>query len=83
MGLDDIFEQARSHLTGLVQGLVSREEAADWAMERVKDESVDYSSDETLWAALDRLAGADLHRDPGAYLHGEADFRAWLADLDR
>ncbi len=81
--MDDIFEQVKRRITGLAQGSVSREEAADWAMERVKDESADYSSDATLWTALDRLAGADLQQGPGVYLHGEADFRSWLADLDQ
>lgn len=80
--MGDIFEQVKSHVTDLIQGSVSREEAADWAMERVKDESADYSSHSILWTALDRLAGADLQQGPGLYLHGEADFRSWLADLD-
>lgn len=70
-------------MTALVQESVSREEVADWAMARVKDESADYSSDAILWTALDRLAGADLQQGPGVYLHDGADFRAWLADLDR
>lgn len=78
----DIAAQVKSYMTGLVQGSVSREEAADWAMARVKDELADYSSNAALWAALDRLAGADLQQGPGLYLHGDADFRSWLADLD-
>jgi hypothetical protein len=76
------FEQVDGYITGLVQGSLSREEAAAWAMERVKDESADYSSHAKLWTALDRLTGADLQERPGAYLHGAADFRSWLADLD-
>jgi hypothetical protein len=80
--VSDIFEQVKSYLSGLVQDSVSREEAADWALDRVKDESADYSSHATLWTALDRLAGADLQQGPGIYLHGESDFRSWLADLD-
>ena len=80
--MDDVLTQVRSLITGLAQGSASREEAADWAMARIKDEAADYSSDANLWAALDRLAGADLQQAPGVYLHGEEDFRAWLADLD-
>ena len=51
-------------------------------MARIKDESAGYSSDATLWTALDRLAGADLQQGPGVSLHGEEDFRSWLADFD-
>jgi hypothetical protein len=80
--MGDIFEQVKSWMRGMIQGSVRREEAADWAMSRIKDESADYSSDATLWTALDRLAGADLQQGPGVYLHGEEDFRSWLADLD-
>jgi hypothetical protein len=74
--------QVKSLMAGLAQGSVSREEAADWAMARIKDESAGYSSDAALWTALDRLAGADLQHGPGVYLHGEEDFRSWLADFD-
>lgn len=70
------FENVKSHMAGLVQGSVSREEAADWALDRVKDESADYSSHAILWTALDWLAGADLQKAPRAYLHGDADFRS-------
>jgi hypothetical protein len=80
--VQDIQQQVRSRVTALVQGSVRREEVADWALALIKDESADYSSDATLWTALDRLAGADLQQGPGVYLHGEEDFRAWLADLD-
>lgn len=80
--MDEIFEQVKDRIVGLVHGSISREEVADWAMERVKDESADYSSHATLWVALDRLAGADLQRGRGLYLHGETDFRSWLADVD-
>lgn len=69
-------------MAALLQGSGRREEVADWALELIKDESADYSSDSTLWTALNRLAGADLQQGPGVYLHGEEDFRAWIADLD-
>ncbi|GIJ28144.1 hypothetical protein Vqi01_33060 [Micromonospora qiuiae] len=80
--MQDIHQQVRSRMAALIQGSVRREEVADWALELIKDESADYSSDSTLWTALDRLAGADLQEGPGVYLHGEEDFRAWIADLD-
>lgn len=80
--MGDVSTQVKSLMAGLAQGSVSREEAADWAMARIKDESAGYASDATLWTALDRLAGADLQQGPGVYLHGEGDFRSWLADFD-
>ena len=80
--MGDELEQAKRLMSRLVQGVVSREEVADWAMGLIKDESTDYSSNSTLWTALDRLAGADLQQRPGVYLHDDTDFRAWLADLD-
>lgn len=63
--MSDGSTQVKSFMVGLVHGSVSREEAANWAMARLKDESADYSSDANLWAALDRLAGADLQQGPG------------------
>jgi hypothetical protein len=78
----DELEEAKRLMSRLVQGVVSREEVADWAMGLIEDESTDYSSNPTLWTALDRLAGADLQQGPGVYLHDDTDFRAWLADLD-
>ena len=70
-------------MTALIEGSARREEVADWALALVRDGSADYSSDGALWTALDRLAGADLQQGPGVYLHGEEDFRSWLADLDK
>ncbi|MFG1843647.1 hypothetical protein ACGFH8_35065 [Micromonospora sp. NPDC049175] len=61
----DIFEQVTGHMTGLIHESVSRAEVADWAIERVKDESAGYSSHAALWVTLDRLAGADLQQGPG------------------
>ena len=80
--MGDLYTQVKSLMVDLAHGSVSREEAAVWAMVRIKDESADYSSDANLWMALDRLAGADLQQGPGVYLHGEEDFRSWLADFD-
>jgi hypothetical protein len=80
--VQDIHQQVRSRMAALLQGAARREEVADWALGLIKDESADYSSDSTLWTALDRLAGADLQQGPGVYLHGEEDFRAWIADLE-
>lgn len=69
-------------MVALIRKSANREEIADWAMSRIKDESSDYSSDATLWTALDRLAGVDLQCGPGEYLHDESDIRSWLADID-
>ncbi|MGR6320736.1 hypothetical protein Q2K19_22115 [Micromonospora soli] len=80
--MQDIHQEVARRLAGLVEGSVSREEVADWALARIKDEAADYQSDAILWAALDRLAGADLQQSPGAYLHGDEDFRSWLNDFE-
>jgi hypothetical protein len=80
--MDDTFDEARRLLAGLVTGVVGREEAADWAMERIKDEKVDYHKNRALWTALDQLGGADLKVAPDAYLHGREDFESWLAQAD-
>jgi hypothetical protein len=39
VGVDDAFEHVTSLMTGLVQQTVSRQEAAEWAMARIKDET--------------------------------------------
>ncbi|WP_370414887.1 hypothetical protein [Streptomyces fradiae] len=80
--MDETFIEARRLLAGLISGQVDRAEAADWAMEKIRDESADYSSNAVLWTLLDRLAGADLKQSPESYLHGVEDFEAWLTDAD-
>lgn len=78
----DLVIEVRVMLARLVAGKVDREQAANWAMARIKDEGEQYS-DPIAWRALDRLSGADLENEPGVYLHGEEDFGAWLSELDR
>ena len=80
--MNDIFEQVRDRIMGLVEGSMSREEAADWAMAQIKDESANYYSNKKLWRALRQLSGADLKEAPEVYLHDEGDLRSWLAELD-
>lgn len=76
-------EQVRGKMVALIQGTLTREEVADWALALIKDESANYSSDVTLWTALDRLAGADLQHGPGLYLHDAHDFQSWLDEFDQ
>ncbi|MEV0074616.1 MULTISPECIES: hypothetical protein [unclassified Amycolatopsis] len=78
-----IHEQVRGRMIALVEGLLTREEVADWALPLIKCESARYSSDATLWTALDRLAGADLQQGPGVYLHDADDFQSWLDEFDK
>jgi hypothetical protein len=75
------FEQVKEVMVRLAAGQTSREDAADWAMERYTAGRDEYSSVPAVWTALGRLAGADLQTGPGVYLHGEEDFQAWLSDL--
>ncbi|OKA05344.1 hypothetical protein ATP06_0226625 [Amycolatopsis regifaucium] len=69
-------------LAALVKSEISREEAADWAIVRVREGASIYVDNPRVWTALDRLGGADLKIGPDAYLHGQADFESWLRELD-
>ncbi|MFE9890022.1 hypothetical protein [Streptomyces scopuliridis] len=80
--MNETFLEARRLLVGLLSGQVGREEVADWALDRIKDEEKNYSANTALWNLLDRLSGVDLKRSPESYLHGIEDFEAWLADAE-
>lgn len=75
----DVVGQVKQVMARLAAGKTSREDASGWAMERL--DSDEYTSIPVVWTALQRLAGADLQTSPGVYLHGEADFHAWLSDF--
>ncbi|MEV5932954.1 DNA-binding protein [Streptomyces sp. NPDC052079] len=69
------------HLNRLAEGEVAPDEAADWALSVMEQESTE-DIDPKLWRALDQLAGADLLEAPGAYLHGREDFACWRAEFE-
>jgi hypothetical protein len=73
-------KEVHDRLRRLAEGELSPAEAADWAS-RTMAEDVEF--DDLTWDGLDRLAGADLLTDPGEYLHGPADFAAWLEQFEQ
>lgn len=70
-----------SHLNRLAEGLISPDEAADWAL-CVMESEISEGVDPKVWRALDRLAGADLLESPGRYLHGPEDFVCWRDEFE-
>lgn len=69
-----------TQLVDLIEGAISRDAAAAWAMQWVSasDPGVD---DAVVWNALNNLAGADAVSTDRPYLYEEIDFRAWLDEL--
>jgi hypothetical protein len=69
-------------LHGLIEGRVTRDVTAAWAMQWVaaEDPGVD---DPVVWNALNSLAGADAVTTDRPHLFEEIDFRAWLDELRR
>ncbi|WP_201788852.1 hypothetical protein [Amycolatopsis orientalis] len=77
-----VFDEVRSMLVGLVKSEISREQAADWAMARIREGAAEYADVSHVWTALDHLGGADLKTGVDTYLHGRLDFEAWLREMD-
>jgi hypothetical protein len=71
----------RAKLDRLIQDEAAREEVAVWALQWV-DARDPGDLDPPVWRALQELAGADLRELEGDYVHGPADFEAWLEALD-
>lgn len=67
-------------LMGLIDGSLTREQAADWAAqwEVMNDQPVD---DWGAWDALEALSMADGAATDRPYLFEEADFVDWLHQL--
>jgi hypothetical protein len=73
-------QEVETKLLDLIEGRCTREEAEDWALQWVAADDPEVEHD-GVWEALMALAGAGLKTGPSAYLHGEADFSAWLDEL--
>jgi hypothetical protein len=74
--LDDI----EARFVALAEGRLTRDEADRWAARWLADD--DLAWDDTSAWALDILHGVDLPAGgDGGYLHGDAQVRAWLAEL--
>jgi hypothetical protein len=70
-------------LKDLADGKISREDAADWASEWVRqvDESDFDIDDEIVWDAIETLSGADMKTIDRPYLFDSVDFRAWYEEF--
>ncbi|MER6668801.1 hypothetical protein ABT256_29895 [Amycolatopsis japonica] len=68
-------------LQALVDGAITPAQADDWARPWMVEGGIRIE-DELVLQALGRLFGADLMTSPSSYLHGPADFRAWLEEFD-
>jgi len=70
-------EEVVDKLKMILQGKLTREEAADWASEYVMQDEPNIS-DETVWELLQIVSGVDLKDGPDEYLHVEQDIIDWI-----
>ncbi|ONF71554.1 hypothetical protein [Amycolatopsis keratiniphila] len=68
-------------LQALVDGAITPAQADDWARRWMVEGGIRIE-DELVLQGLGWLFGADLMASPSSYLHGPADFRAWLEEFD-
>ncbi|MGC4047198.1 MAG: hypothetical protein QM758_25655 [Armatimonas sp.] len=55
---------------------ITREEAANWAMMFIIQDS--YIKDDALWSHIETISGADLKISETEYLHHQVDFENWV-----
>lgn len=73
--------EIEKRLIGLLDGNVTREEAADWACSFVAGNHPRVT-DQAAWDALQTLSGVDgKHDDSEDYLYDKVGFRGWLEAL--
>ena len=65
----------------LISGVRSRIEVTEWAMQWLdaSDPGVD---DPVVWKALGQIVGADAPTTDRPWLYGQADFQAWISELE-
>jgi hypothetical protein len=73
-------QEVAAKLQELIGGRCTREEAADWARQWVREDHLRVD-DFGAWRVLKDLVAADLKTIDRPYLYQEADFRAWLEEL--
>ncbi|MFD9895142.1 hypothetical protein ACFWY9_37860 [Amycolatopsis sp. NPDC059027] len=78
---ESIRDEIRKLLTGLTEGTIARDEAAQWARPWLAEEAGDVQ-DEAVWDTIDALSAADSATPDQGFLYGPEDFRAWLAEFD-
>ncbi|MBL7690323.1 MAG: hypothetical protein JNM41_01920 [Flavipsychrobacter sp.] len=83
------FDTVISVINRILDGVLSREDAATWAMDlRIADDKgeVQYHPAELqplLWESILFLEGVDLKDAPDSYLHNEHDIREFLKSLQK
>lgn len=73
--------QIADQLRGLLSGTIRRGEASAWAARWLTADNPGIE-DDVAWQALERIGGADLPGGETEYLFQEADFHAWLDDVE-
>ena len=79
-------EEVIAKLKMVLEGKLTREEVAGWAMEYVRDDSLAFDinrRDEKLWDLLDYVAGFDTEVSPGEYLFHEEDIKDWIRQFEK
>lgn len=79
-------EEVITKLKMVLEGKLTREEVASWAMEYVRDDSLAFDinrRDEKLWDLLDYVAGFDTEVSPGEYLFHEEDIKDWIRQFEK
>ncbi len=78
-------DETLAKMDQLRDGLVSPEDASDWARKWIvaDQEGIEVRiEDWAVWDALMVLFGCDMkHGNERPYLHGQEDFAAWAAEL--
>lgn len=67
-------------LLALIDGSISREDAAEWASVWIRMEDPPIH-DKQVWQALERISGADMITTDRPYLYMSIDFEEWLLAL--
>ena len=84
--LQPTIEEVITKLKMVLEGKLTREEVASWAMKYVRDDSLAFDinrQDEKLWDLLDYVAGFDIKVSPEEYLHDEDDVKCWIRKFEK
>ena len=79
-------QDAIERLLDVLNGSLTREACADWALEYILFENPQIYPEAPHpepFNSLRLLMGIDSLTAPGEYLYGEVDLRAWLQDMRR
>jgi len=76
------YQEIRGVFVAVIDGVLSREEAADWSSYWIINDRYKRVENKLVWEVIKYLTGVDLETEPGEYLHDEDDFREMLASFD-